>query len=47
MKTFLLAASALVVMFTFSACNTFTGLGRDIQSAGHGIQRAAQWCTPD
>lgn len=36
-----------MVMMTFSSCNTMRGIGQDFQSMGHGIQRGAEWCTPE
>jgi len=47
MKLFLVAGLALMVMLTFSSCGTITGIGKDFQSLGHGIERGAEWCTPE
>ena len=47
MKFLLIAVLALGTMVAFSACNTLTGVGKDMQSVGHGVQRAAEWCTPE
>lgn len=47
MKRLLIAAFALTVMAAFSACGTMRGMGQDLQSMGHGVQRAAEWCTPE
>jgi len=47
MKSVLLAGFALGVMLAFSSCNTVSGIGKDFQSVGHGIQRGADWCTPE
>lgn len=38
-KIFFPIIIALIVALT--ACNTFKGLGKDIEGAGHGIQKAA------
>ncbi len=38
---------ALIVMLAFSSCGTLKGVGQDFQSMGSGIQRAAEWCTPE
>ena len=39
MKPFVIAAVGLGILLAFSACNTIRGMGRDIQSVGHGIER--------
>ncbi|MDD5350663.1 MAG: entericidin A/B family lipoprotein [Chthoniobacteraceae bacterium] len=47
MKPLLITGIALAVMAAFSACGTMRGMGQDMQSMGHGVQRAAEWCTPE
>ncbi|XHR30015.1 MAG: entericidin A/B family lipoprotein [Chthoniobacteraceae bacterium] len=47
MKALLIAGMAIAVMAGFSSCGTFRGMGQDMQSVGHGVQRAAEWCTPE
>jgi predicted small secreted protein len=47
MKALLIAVMAFAVMTGLTACGTFRGMGQDLQSVGHGVQRAAEWCTPD
>ncbi|MFY0691441.1 MAG: entericidin A/B family lipoprotein [Paracoccaceae bacterium] len=33
---------AVAVVFTLTACETFEGMGRDLQSGGKALERAAQ-----
>ncbi|MCX6967639.1 MAG: entericidin A/B family lipoprotein [Verrucomicrobia bacterium] len=47
MKKLLFCGLAVAVMSAFSACSTMKGMGQDLQSMGHGVQRAAEWCTPE
>jgi predicted small secreted protein len=47
MKSLLITGLALGVMVALSGCNTITGMGKDMQSVGHGVERAAEWCTPE
>ncbi|MEI8234751.1 MAG: entericidin A/B family lipoprotein [Verrucomicrobiota bacterium] len=47
MKSLLIIGLAVGVMLALSACNTINGMGKDMQSVGHGVQRAAEWCTPE
>ncbi|NNK78693.1 MAG: entericidin A/B family lipoprotein [Litoreibacter sp.] len=35
-------ASALVLVFGLSACETMGGMGRDLESGGKALQKAAQ-----
>ena len=41
MNRFILASLALVLTVVVAGCNTVQGMGEDIQSAGHAIQKAA------
>ncbi|MFC3625407.1 entericidin A/B family lipoprotein [Vogesella amnigena] len=34
--------TALTIVFAMTACNTVSGIGKDIRSAGSAIERAAQ-----
>ena len=38
----LAAASAVAVLALLAACNTVEGVGKDVQSAGEGIEGAAE-----
>lgn len=40
-RRLLVAAAALVTMFTIAACNTMEGAGRDVEAAGETVQDAA------
>ncbi len=31
----------MVMVMALTGCNTFKGMGKDIEGAGHGIQKAA------
>jgi predicted small secreted protein len=31
----------MVMVMALSGCNTFKGMGKDIEGAGHGIQKAS------
>jgi predicted small secreted protein len=37
----IMIAVIVAVMVSLSGCNTFKGMGKDIEGAGHGIQKAA------
>jgi predicted small secreted protein len=40
MKKFVLPILIVIVM-ALTGCNTFKGMGKDIEGAGHGIQKAS------
>jgi predicted small secreted protein len=41
MNRFILGTIALMLTVVVAGCNTFQGMGQDIQSAGQSIQKAA------
>jgi predicted small secreted protein len=41
MKTFLVVVATLLCISFLAGCNTVHGMGQDVQSAGHAIERAA------
>ena len=47
MKFLLMTFAAVLMLFMLSACGTITGVGKDLQSVGRGVQTTAEWCTPD
>lgn len=47
MKTLLIAGMGFVIAMAFASCGTMKGIGQDFQSLGSGIQRSAEWCTPE
>ena len=40
MKKIILSAIMVIIM-ALTGCNTFKGMGKDIEGAGHGIQKAS------
>ena len=41
MNRFILATIALMLTVVVAGCNTFQGMGEDLQSAGQAVQKAA------
>ncbi|MEO1474927.1 MAG: entericidin [Pseudomonadota bacterium] len=42
MKKFVVSLATLAALITPTACNTFYGLGEDIEAAGRGIQTGSE-----
>jgi entericidin B len=42
MKKLILVSISLVALFSLSACNTVQGIGKDIESGGKTIEKAAK-----
>ena len=42
MKTFLTLISAFIIFSSLSACNTVSGVGKDLEQAGKSMQKGAR-----
>lgn len=42
MKRLIVPLLALAAVFALSACNTFYGVGQDLESAGRGLQKTSE-----